>query len=351
MAADALSRTLNTPADTLEVDFALVLSRLIESLKADPAELRHVVYEVARIRLQREGWNKDRPADFCEMRRMSLALETAISRVEAFSATQDQLQALKSLDRLIGSGDQTASIATAGSPDRILIIDHPARGRMRLPGLWAFANRLAPAARVLLVTMFAIVLYAAFSLGHHFFRQAQQAGEESARPGTAASAPVAVEPPLAAVRPASPAQLRDFPLPSFYGMYALSNGELYELDPLPLRVPDPRIFMSGLLTKSSRMIIPDGRVAFVAYRRDLAANAPDRASVRVIARIIRALSFAAGRKPNVAAVDDSWAVRNISYDYRVAPLGDQPEMLHPPGKFGFRPCPRALCDGHQGPRL
>ena len=329
MAADALSRTLNTPADTLEVDFALVLSRLIESLKADPAELRHVVYEVARIRLQREGWDKDPPADFCEMRRMSLALETAISRVEAFSSKQDQLQALKSLDRLIGSGDQATSIAKAGSPDPILIIDHPApnRSRMRLPGLRAFANRLAPAARVLLVTMFAIVVYAGFSLGHHFFRQAQQAGEESARPGTAASAPVAVEPPLAAVRPASPAQLRDFPLPSFYGMYALSNGELYELDPLPLRVPDPRIFMSGLLTKSSRMIIPDGRVAFVAYRRDLAANAPDRASVRVIARIVRALSFAAGRKPNVAAVDDSWAVRNISYDYRVAPLGDQPEML------------------------
>jgi hypothetical protein len=110
-------------------------------------------------------------------------------------------------------------------------------------------------------------------------------------------------------------------------MYALSNGALFELDPLPLKVPDPRIFMSGLLTKPSRMVIPDGRAAFVAYRRDLAANAPDRASVRVIARIVRSLNFSAGQKPNVAAVDNSWAVRNISYDYRVAPLGDQPEML------------------------
>jgi hypothetical protein len=228
MAADAISRSLNTSPDTLEVDFALVLSRLIESLKADPAEMRHVVYELARIRLQREARTKYRPADLWEVRRMSLALETAISRVEAFSAKQDQLRALKSPDRPIGSGDQATSSATAGSPDPILIIDHstPHRGRTRLPGIRALANRVAPAARVLLVAMFALALYAAFSVRHYFFPQAQQAGDESAGPTApamvAAAGPnLGPKPPLAAVRPASPAQLRDFPLPSFYGMYAL----------------------------------------------------------------------------------------------------------------------------------
>ena len=66
-------------------------------------------------------------------------------------------------------------------------------------------------------------------------------------------------------------------------------GELYELDALPGRVPDQRIFMSAVMNKPSRTLIPDGRIAFVAFRRDLATNAPERASVRVIARVERAM--------------------------------------------------------------
>jgi hypothetical protein len=333
MAQNAIKASWNTSADTLEVDFAIVLSRVIESAKSDPAELRHIIYEAARIRLQREARSKDPPADPGEMRRLSSALETAISRVEAISSKQDQLQALKSLDRLIGSVDPIGPTAT-GSPHPVLIVDHPTpnHGRMRLLGLRAFANRVpsvvararngyrvGPAARALLVAMFALAIYAAFHIRHQFFPQ--QAEEEA----------VPLDPAAPASMPAKPAEsilgLRDFPLPSFYGMYAVSNGELYELDALPLKVPDPRIFMSGLLTKPSHTVIPDGRVAFVAFRRDLAANAPDRASVRVVARIVRAMSFTAGRKAAVSAVDDSWAVRNISYSYRVGPLGDQPEML------------------------
>jgi hypothetical protein len=37
-----------------EVDFALVLSRVIASAEDDPAQLRNIIYELARIKLQEE---------------------------------------------------------------------------------------------------------------------------------------------------------------------------------------------------------------------------------------------------------------------------------------------------------
>src|SRR5262245_50733931 len=86
---------------TPEVDFALVLARVIDDVNRDPAELRRAVYELARIKLQREGWRHDPPLDIGEMRKLTKALETAIERVEAFSSQRDEARVLRSLDRLI----------------------------------------------------------------------------------------------------------------------------------------------------------------------------------------------------------------------------------------------------------
>ena len=44
-------------------------------------------------------------------------------------------------------------------------------------------------------------------------------------------------------------RVRGFPLPGVYGIYAVSAGKLYELDALPGRVPDQRIFMSAIMTE------------------------------------------------------------------------------------------------------
>jgi hypothetical protein len=41
-------------AKSSEVDFAIVLSRVISSMEKDPAQLRSAVYELARIKLQTE---------------------------------------------------------------------------------------------------------------------------------------------------------------------------------------------------------------------------------------------------------------------------------------------------------
>jgi hypothetical protein len=118
-----------------------------------------------------------------------------------------------------------------------------------------------------------------------------------------------------------------FPLPSDYGVYAVSNAALSELYLLPEQVPDKRVAMSTPVTQPSRTILPDGKTKFVVFRRDLAGNAPDRIEVRVVARVVRALTFDAKGKASFSPVSDAWNIRNSSYEFRVRPIAGNPEML------------------------
>ena len=117
------------------------------------------------------------------------------------------------------------------------------------------------------------------------------------------------------------------PLPTVYGIYAISNGVLSELNALPGRVPDRRVAISSTVESPSRTIINGGRVSFILFRRDLATSAPERLEVRVIAKISRALSFDKAGRASAEPVEDIWTIRNIYHDFRVAPLAENPEML------------------------
>jgi CBS domain-containing protein len=117
------------------------------------------------------------------------------------------------------------------------------------------------------------------------------------------------------------------PLPSVYGLYAVSNGELAELHALPGRVPDQKVFMSTPIKTPSQAMVPDGRLAFIIYRRDIAASAPERVQVRVIAKVMRAMTFTTAGQANTASVDDQWTIRGNAYDLRVAPVVENAEML------------------------
>ena len=85
--------------------------------------------------------------------------------------------------------------------------------------------------------------------------------------------------------------------------------------------------MSALIKTPSRADLPDGRAAFIVFRRDIATSAPDRVSVRVIAKVERAMTFDSRGSANIAEVEDEWAIRNISYELRVMPVNENPEML------------------------
>jgi hypothetical protein len=119
----------------------------------------------------------------------------------------------------------------------------------------------------------------------------------------------------------------EFELPTAYGIYALSQGKLIELKPLPIMVPDQRIAISAMISNPSLTNIPTGKISFLLYRRDLSMSAPDRASIRVVARVARQLKFIENKPAVTIAVDGQWAIRSNSYEFRVAPLRDHNEMI------------------------
>jgi hypothetical protein len=144
--------------------------------------------------------------------------------------------------------------------------------------------------------------------------------------------------------PTQQSQSSPFPLPSVYGVYAISGGQLYELEALAGRVPDQRVSMSTPIKTPSRTVLADGQIVFIIYRRDVASSAPERVTVRVIAKIMRAMTFDMAQA-SVANVEDAWTIRNVSYEFRVAPLSEAPEMLmirpenanfvFPAGRYGL----------------
>jgi hypothetical protein len=135
--------------------------------------------------------------------------------------------------------------------------------------------------------------------------------------------------PRAAVQP-SAANGRIIPshsVPDSYGLFVVSDGQLKRLESMRMRVPDTRIALGGLIPKPSPVTLPGGKLSFIVYQRDLKTNAPDNASVRVIAKVKRALKFSVTGKPTTTPVEDTWAVRSVSIDLTVAPMPESQEMV------------------------
>src|SRR4029077_11631296 len=340
VAQESVNAKLVTPAP--EVDFALVLSRVIASAEDDPAQLRNVVYELARIKLQEEISRRSPSSNSRGTRDLSVALESAIERVETIHSKHDNLKAIQSLDRLADTSDiksQTPVRIINQDSTRIYAQQLPSfltrematpttRNRASLPGA---AQLLRGAIVAILAVAVSVVLDHQFGL---FGSRASQVLtpvvhkiEKVALKATPAQAPGQ----SSAASATAPLQYSGAPLPSVYGIYSVSAGRLHELEPLAVgRVPDQRVFMSTPIKTPSRTVLPDGRTEFIIYRRDIPNNAPDRITVRVIARVRRAMTFNTANTAGQASttdVDDSWTIRNVSYDFRVAPLGESSEML------------------------
>jgi hypothetical protein len=139
------------------------------------------------------------------------------------------------------------------------------------------------------------------------------------------------------------AQETSLPLPDLYGVYAISDGQLIELEILPGQVPDPRVPMSALISRPSLTTLSTGRVQFIVYRRDMSTSISERVPIRVVARV-RGAKRSAG-EPRSADMHDAWTIRNISYDFRVSPMERNREMVLlraadtdftlPPGRYAM----------------
>ena len=116
-----------------------------------------------------------------------------------------------------------------------------------------------------------------------------------------------------------------YPVPTTYGIYALSQNKLVELKSLPINVPDPRVALSAEIKQSSS-VVTDDKPAFILFRRDLLNNAPEKMILRVVAQVVRDTKIVNGAAA-VTKVDETWRIRNISTELKVSPVPGQPEMI------------------------
>jgi hypothetical protein len=260
-----------------------------------------------------------RRLDPLETKHLTLALECAIERVETLHAKHDNLR-----KPVLVINQASPIVATNHS--RVLMRETRTSQAPDQSRHWPGA---APLLRLAMLAIFtvtvSVVMDRQFGLfGNHASESVAPVIQKIESVG---SKLIAQAPGQASTRTTPPSTSLEFPLPNVYGIYAVSGGRLHELEPLVGRVPDQRVFMSTPIRTPSRTVLPDGRTEFIIYRRDIASNAPDRITVRVIAKVLRAMTFNTAGQASVTNLEDSWTIRNVSYDFRVAPSGDNSEML------------------------
>jgi hypothetical protein len=320
-----------------EIEYALILSRMINTVKEDPAQMRMTIYEFARARLTIDtSW-----ADESEQKRLLAALETAIQGVEEFSMRREEKERLQPPNPSPQIAQSRPSAAPPSTSVATLRPVTPAPEDILMPErsyLWSDAQATAKVRTRTRVSILAPICIGMLLLGvvaglAHYRRWADQdlpsqmlakLAKQLSKP----SIPGVPSPPTADPKTAAASSSPlPFPLPSDYGVYALNNSALSELNLLPERVPDKRIAMSTPISEPSRTTLSDGNAKFVIFRRDIAGNAPERVEVRVVARVMRVLTFDARGKPTFSPISDSWNIRNVSYEFRVRPIAGEPEML------------------------
>ena len=291
-----------------EVQFALVLSRMIDTLNSSPEHMRQAVYDLARYKLMEQFTD----ADATNIKRAQQALETAIRGVEEFSRQRISIPPPQ-VQQLSDSSASRIPATDAGPPDRLR---HQKKSSTPRPIIrYGRSSSEPPQCSSLsagsLSGSRSAAVYASLvsSLPDY---QKQLGFEQPLLP----TQPIAVAP----SPPAKPKPLR----PTDYGVYAVDNDSLIELRPLPGRAPDIRVAVSAALKMPSHTVLPNGHPRFIVFRRDTAATISDRAEVRIVARIGREFSAeAAGKKPEDG---DTWVIRNVSFPFRASPLPDNPEM-------------------------
>jgi hypothetical protein len=315
--------------DPQEVEFALLLSHVINTVKQDPEQLRLTIYDFARTKLKSDlSW-----ADEDERKRLLGALETAIRGVERFSRNSARLE------RLHPSALDIAEKLAVPALGAIHPVGAPKYGsppiEIRSRRRFALPSRSRMVSTFVLFAIGGLLAGSLVAAAVH----AARGGGLLQRLGSAAPLQVSLPPQEAAGRGGAPPQLAmpralpqdisqpSFSIPTNYGVYALNNETLNELDVLAEQVPDKRVALSTPVTKGSRTVLPDGRVKFIVFRRDLATNAPERVDVRVVAQVTRKLIFDAKGKATYSPVTGAWNIRNILHQFRVRPVANNPEML------------------------
>jgi hypothetical protein len=357
-------------------DYLSVILRAIEKAQNDPAQLRTLIYDLARLSLGKHVLTNYHQLGSEGLQRQVHSLEAAINQAESLAQKSDAVPNIEELllARSADSLESTAVTVRDSFGDSIfgdawsnneLVVSPPApvkayrdgcavtevlrpveiwqptfgHGPKRTRSDFWWSVQLASAALI------GVGIYAVMLVHSDFFSPIGNYSIAAPVPSAAVASPgpnTSIAANVASVK-AHPSL--GFPLPSVYGVYAVSAGKLYELDQLAMRVPDPRVRISAMISDPSHVTVPDGKLSFVIFRRDLAASAPIDVFVRVIAQVQREMKFNGNGPPTITKVDGQWAVRSKSYQFRVAPLAANPEMIVlraadtesalPPGRYAL----------------
>lgn len=385
MTADERSELAALDLPPSEVNFALVILRMLDQVKNDPQQMRALVYDLARAKL----WEQFRREDARNVKPTVEALEAAIREVERFAKLEDagkvSLSALSSqavsADRALrqladGADAAPSAMAAAGGGDAIFpasenwddataarrgfgVRSEVVQPRFK-PVLWSPALlRLAAAFAVLFAAAAGVMLYRTRMVAPSIQSApapAQTAGPVATPPvvpNTAAPAPTiaaSAPSPGRESAPPEPPQKEPYPVPTSYGVYAVAEDRLYLLNPVPIVVPDLRVAMSSPIANMQNTMLPTGRLAFIIYKPDMRAM-PERLDVRVLARIARSTMFGEGGKPQKKSGDFGWIIRNVATPYRVGPLPRHVDMQlvrHQSETFALSPGSYVLTLNGQG---
>jgi hypothetical protein len=362
-------------------DYISIILRAINQAQNDPAHMRRLIYDLARISVGRQLLLSYEEIGSNGIQRHVSDLEAAIKQAEILSSLEGDL--------LSDPGSAPSLAAGKAGAEKALLISEPSPPtdnkndggavavlpsflapsddhKLPLPPqshqavtteIWDAVPRTSkgrvPKSQLLMAAAAGLAIYALtlswpdliIDLRIPYVSKLVQ--QVSYNPGSTIREPskqtsaAGAGTPLASDKAKSPG----FPLPAVYGVYALSRGKLYGLQPLAMKVPDPRVAISAMIANPSRVTLPDGKLSFIVYRRDLQSSAPDTVPVRVVARVMREIKFAANGPAKTVDIDGEWAIRSKSYEFGVAPIDNKPEMImllpHDP-RFSFPPGRYAL---------
>jgi hypothetical protein len=286
----------------MQQDYYAILTSLIAASAANNPEARRTVYELARCELRRRLISRAKEFGEFDRAQHMRAFETAVERIEA---------------DLRGNAAQRehrgADLVTAVVDSSLEIIPPAGHGRPLPPqSQYAFpSERARPKASSAIWSVLPLV--GAAMLGVATYVAVERGIREQPKLQTGQNIPDKSTSSVA------------LPLPVEYGVYAVADGRLTELDPLPIKVIGHGIAPTGVISNASKAKLPNGRIQFVIFRRDLVNNAPEKIVVQVVAPVTPAQS--SGERETLGNLNSSWAIGNTSYQMKVAPIEGRSGMI------------------------
>lgn len=347
---DAVGETIaNVPVSAKPLDYYSILLEAIDTTKHNSAQLRQLVYERARFNFKRDVLFGHSSLGLSDLVQHINDFELAVARIEA-TATDDppdqkyrksnyedgliRLEATKPEDArgTARAGVENAAVRPQSTAVQVLA-PQPSTSEnagfspvQRIEsysygappeGFAPYRRKTNPLVGISIIGIVLTGIILASGTLWFLLKTAPEMISANVAPKAEKTIVIQQEP----VPPKLP-----YPLPTSFGIYALSDNKLVELQALAMNVPDPRVALSAEIKTPSTTTISDNRPAFILFRRDLVNSVPQKITLRVVARLMRETKFVDGKAAS-ETVDGTWRIRNISQELRISPIPGQREMV------------------------